>query len=152
MNNLYGQSQILGKATTTTQSIDNGLFNYVLPYNKNDFFAYSDISFPDVNQCSKFNLDDTKIDKKCDENPERNDLILKDAKGNNIVLQSKYCYSRELCRNKAYADKIMAIDKNHSANDGQYLDVLTNTNLQTLNITNLSIGIIIMMTLAFSYA
>lgn len=152
MNNLYGQTQILGKATTTTQSIDNGSFNYVLPYNKNDFFAYSNISFPDVNQCSKFTLHDTNIDKKCDENPTRDDLLLKDNKGNKIELKSKYCYSRELCRNKAYADTIMSIDNNHSANDGQYLDVLTNTNMQTLNITNLSIGIIIMMTLAFSYA
>lgn len=151
MNNLYGQTQILGKATTTTQSIDNGLFNYVLPYNKYDFFSYSDISFSDIKKCSNFDFTDNSIDKKCDENPNRTDLTLKNSKGEEIKLNSNYCYSRELCRNKLYADQIISLDQNHGANDGQYLDVLTHTNLQTLNITNLTVGIVAMLILAFSY-
>ena len=152
MNNLYGQKQVLGKSTTTTtQSIDNGIFNYVLPYNQNDFFAYSDISFENAEHCLNFDLNDNMVDKNCDENPTRDDLKLLDSDGNKINLEKGYCYTRELCRNKAFADQIMSIDKTHSANDGRYLDVTTNTNLETLNITNLTVGILIMLGLAVGY-
>lgn len=151
MNNLHGQTQILGKATATTQSIDNGLFNYVLPYNQYDFYAYSEISFTDISYCPLLNINDNITDIKCNENPLRTDLKLQDPSGNNIALQNNYCYTRELCKNKSYADRVISMDQTHSANDGQYLDILTNTNLQTLNITNLSVGIIVMLVMAFSY-
>ena len=153
MNNLYGQSQVLGKATVSnTKPIDNGLFNYVLPYNQNDFFAYSSISFNDISNCRYFNLEDNNIDQLCDEDPARKDLVLKDYNKKKIKLSSDYCYSRELCRNKSYADQILSIDNSHTAIDGQYLDAATRTNLEILNIANLSIGIIFMIGLAVSYS
>lgn len=152
MNNLYGQTQVLGKATSTTQSIDNGLFNYVLPYNQNDFFAYSDISFANVQYCPMIDLNSKAIDRQCDENPLRTDLSFNDATGTPVALGESFCYTRELCRNKALADRIIETDQNHSANDGRYLDVITNTNLETLNITNLAVGILVMLALAVSYA
>lgn len=152
MNNLYGQTQVLGKATSTTQSIDNGMFNYVLPYNRYDFYAYSEISFTDASLCPLFDLTNKKIDNQCDMDPNRSDIKLQDTAGNEVTLNANYCYTRELCRNKQYADQVMSMDKKHAANDGQYLDIVTNTNLQTLNITNLSIGIIAMLVLAVSYA
>lgn len=157
MNNLYGQTQVLGKATVSnTKPIDNGLFNYVLPYNQNDFFAYSDISFSDISNCRYFNLEDNNIDQLCDEDPARKDLVLviknKKKEKKEIKLSSDYCYSRELCRNKSYADQILSIDNSHTAIDGQYLDAATRTNLEILNIANLSIGIIFMIGLAVSYS
>jgi len=97
-------------------------------------------------------LQSNTIDQKCNENPMRTDLSFNDANGNPVVLGEKFCYTRELCRNKALADKIMEVDQNHSANDGRYLDVITNTNLETLNITNLAVGILVMLALAVSYA
>mgnify|MGYP001252773523 CR=1 FL=1 len=151
MNNLYGQTQILGKATATTQSIDNGLFNYVLPYNEHDFYAYSEISFTDISYCPLLKIKDEDVEKKCNENPLRTDITLQDPIGNNITLKNNYCYTRELCKNKSYADQVISMDQTHAANDGQYLDILTHTNTQTLNITNLSVGIIIMLVMAFSY-
>ena len=155
MNNLYGQTQVLGKATSTTQSIDNGLFNYVLPYNQNDFFAYSDITFEDASYCQLFKLDDADTnqaaDSICDANPNNSNLKIYDDKNEEITLKQGYCYTRELCKNKEYADKIMLMDKNHAANDGQYLDIVTHTNLETLNITNLFIGTVVMLVIAFRY-
>lgn len=175
MNNLYGQTQILGKATQTTNPIDNGVFNYVLPYNQADFFSYSDrVYFPDIAYCSKFNLEDNNMDFVCDlsansmplydldgnkvadkdgylYDPKSGNKIL-DLSGNAIKIKDTYCNAREMCRNKEYADTIMKLDKNHASKNGQYLDIVTNTNLETLNIVNLSIGAFIMLGLVVAYS
>lgn len=154
MNNLYGQQQVLGKAATITKTTENGQYEYVIPYNPSDFFAYSGIDFKDINACKYFdnvNLNNTDIDDKCNADPNA-DIILRNNKGDAILLQDKYCYSRELCRNKAYADKITSLSHTYATNGGQYLDTVTQANIQLLNITNLSIGIIAMLSLAFSYS
>ena len=97
-------------------------------------------------------LQNDTIDQACTENPTRTDQTFKDAKGNTVNLGADFCYTREMCINKNLADQVMATDKTHAANDGRYLDIVTNTNLETLNITNLSIGIMVMIGLAVSYA
>lgn len=152
MNNLYGQTQILGKATMTSNPIDNGDFNYVLPYNKSDFFSYSDeITFSDKTNCQYFNLNDANLDNLCKKNPNYT-MEIKDNSGNTVKLKDKYCYSRELCKNKKIADDITNRDEIHASNNVKYLDTVTDTNLQTINITNLTMGIIIMLVLTFTYS
>ena len=153
LNNLYGQTQVLGKATETPKSTtENGLFNYALPYNQGDFISYSPlIQFKDVSNCVYFNLSDNNMDFTCNMNPDQS-IPLTDENHAVVDLSNNYCYVREMCRNKAYADSIMNLDKTHATTNTQYLDTITNTNMQILNIANFSVGIVVMLIMIFNYS
>ena len=91
------------------------------------------------------------MDFSCNMVPDQN-IQLTDENGKVVNLSQKYCYVREMCRNKSYADTITNMDQTHATTNSQYLDVVTNTNMQILNIANFSVGIIVMLIMIFNYS
>lgn len=144
MNNLFDSDLIIGKKTVSyDQTITtNDASDYIVGYNPNDFF-YKTVN-PTImpNDCTT-NLDwkitDSTQDTICSKTSVTNDD------------SGKFCYQRELCKNKYFSEKMMEITDKHSNSNIRYLDISTQTNFQAISVANLSIGIALMLYTMFSY-
>lgn len=101
-----------------------------LEYNKNDFFyvnAREQGLLPTSEQCeSTFNYENDSWANKC--NP------------TNFTNNGSDCIKKELCKNKTYAEKLIAIENVHTGADEKYYNTKEQYNELFMGTINLGIG------------
>lgn len=101
-----------------------------LEYNKNDFFyvnAGNQGFLPNQEQCeTTFNPDNDEWTTKCNRN--------------NFPNNGSDCIKKELCKNKANAEKLIAIENAHTGADEKYYNTKEQYNELFMGTVNLGIG------------
>ena len=107
--------------------------NIILGYSPSDFFYVKAI-------------ENQHMPKVCDTYLKNTNINGETCNIENIKNNLENCMNKELCINQQYVNKIYQLQNNHKGSDQKYLDTKQTYSDDLLNIVNLGIGIVIMIT------
>jgi hypothetical protein len=67
-----------------------------------------------------------------------------------VATNAKYCYDRELCKNKEYSEWLAKAQMAHTGADARYEDSRITHNVQIMTTINLGIGIVGLIVVMYS--
>ena len=126
---------MLGQSTQNLEkNVGIGANNLMLAYSPQDLFYNSTNIQKNTESCANYDLNSINEDNACITSTSINPLTGSHDGGYN-------CFNRELCKNMNYAKILNTINKGHDKSNKGFMDTNTQYNLETINMTNLIVGI-----------
>lgn len=127
---MFGQS-----TQNLEKNLDIGGLNRTLAYMPQDFFYNSTNIQNNVEVCGNYDFNNVQQENNCATLTNIDPLTGKNDNGYS-------CFNRELCKNLAYAQMLNDTNTAHSKSNKEFTDTNTQYNLETINMTNLFVGIV----------
>ena len=126
---------MLGQSTQNLEkNVSTGATNLMLAYSPQDLFYRSTNIQENPESCSNYDLNSIEQDNAC-----TNSTNIDPLSGGRDGGYS--CFNRELCKNMYYAQILNNLNNNHDKSNKGFTDTNTQYNLETINMTNLIVGI-----------
>jgi hypothetical protein len=126
---------MLGQSSQNLEkNVGLGANNLMLAYSPQDLFYSSTNIQKNTESCAIYDLNNIQQDNACSTSTN-----IDPNSGNHDGGYS--CFSRELCKNMNYAKTLDTLNASHDKSNKGFTDTNTQYNLETINMTNLIIGI-----------
>ena len=126
---------MLGQSTQNLEkNVGQGANNLMLAYSPQDLFYSSTNIQNNSESCANYELNNIEQDNAC-----ITSTNIDPHTGNNDGGYS--CFNRELCKNMKYSQTLNTLNKGHDKSNKGFTDTNTQYNLETINMTNLIVGI-----------
>ena len=127
---MFGQS-----TQNLEKNVITGNTDYVLAYSPKDLFFKSTGIQQNTEICANYEYNSLSQDDACNSSTNIDPIT-----GNSDGGYS--CFNRELCKNMAYSEMLDDMNNSHEKSNKGFKDTNTQYNLETINMTNLFIGIL----------
>jgi len=126
---------MLGQSTQNLEkNVGLGANNLMLAYSPQDLFYSSTSINKNSESCEIYDLNSIEQNNACSIS-----TSIDPNSGNHDG--GYHCFSRELCKNKNYAKTLDTLNSSHDKSNKGFTDTNTQYNLETINMTNLIVGI-----------